>query len=156
MPLGTLLGRAIRIAAEAHETQLDKADAPYILHPLRMMSRAQTLSEQIVAVLHDVVEDSEKWKIDVLRREGYPETIVRAVEVLTNTNKADYEGFIDRVVGESGEPGRIARRVKLLDLEDNMMLTRLEELDQKALERLQRYHKAHRRVTEAIAKDGGT
>ncbi len=64
---GALLACAITIAAQAHETQLDKADAPYILHPLRMMARAQSLPEQVVAVLHDVVEDGgEKYSIRAL------------------------------------------------------------------------------------------
>jgi len=49
--------RAIAIAAEAHEGKVDKAGAPYILHPLRVMLKMATTEERIVAVLHDVVED---------------------------------------------------------------------------------------------------
>jgi len=51
------LERAIAIAAEGHAGQLDKAGAPYVLHPLRLMLAVKTLDERIVAVLHDVVED---------------------------------------------------------------------------------------------------
>ncbi len=54
---------AIQIAAEAHKGQPDKAGAPYILHPLRMMMRLKTEAEMITAILHDVVEDTD-WTIE--------------------------------------------------------------------------------------------
>ena len=47
------LERAIALAAKAHEGQVDKAGAPYVLHPLRMMLRVATTEERITAVLHD-------------------------------------------------------------------------------------------------------
>jgi (p)ppGpp synthase/HD superfamily hydrolase len=43
------LERAIVIAAEAHAGQVDKAGAPYVLHPLRMMLRVSSLDKRIVA-----------------------------------------------------------------------------------------------------------
>ena len=55
----SMLDRAIEIAVQAHSGQLDKGGAPYILHPLRVMLRMATEEERIVAVLHDVVEDSD-------------------------------------------------------------------------------------------------
>lgn len=155
-----LLARAVSIAADAHETQLDKADAPYILHPLRLMARAQTLSEQTVAILHDVIEDAPQEKgytFEFLEREGFPPEIVEALRLVTKQadeeGEAGYEKFVGRILGASGEAGRIARRVKLLDLEDNMMLTRLTDLSESTLKRLQRYHRAHGLVTEAIERD---
>ena len=51
------LERAIAIAAKAHAGQVDKAGAPYVLHPLRIMLRKSSIDERIVAVLHDVCED---------------------------------------------------------------------------------------------------
>ena len=51
------LEKAIAIAAEAHAGATDKAGAPYILHPLRVMLKVNSPEERIVAVLHDVVED---------------------------------------------------------------------------------------------------
>lgn len=55
------LHRAIEIAAEAHRDQTDKAGAPYLLHPLRVMMSLDTDEERIVGVLHDVVEDGPGW-----------------------------------------------------------------------------------------------
>ena len=49
---------AIVIAVEAHKGQTDKAGAPYILHPLRMMMRLKSEAEMVTAILHDVIEDS--------------------------------------------------------------------------------------------------
>ena len=144
-----LLARAIAIAAEAHQDQLDKAGAPYILHPLRMMEKARSLPEKIVAVLHDVVEDSE-WTLDRLKAEGFSEEIIDAVDCLTHRENESYEAFTERVLTNS-----LAIQVKLLDLEDNMTLTRLSQLTEKDLERVQKYHLAHRKLMEALAERQG-
>ena len=69
------LERAIIIAAEAHTGQVDKAGVSYILHPLRLMLQMKTDVERIVAVLHDVVEDSH-WTLALLRAEGFSEQIL--------------------------------------------------------------------------------
>ena len=69
LPLTGLLERSISIAATAHQQQVDKANAPYILHPLRLMLRGKNLLEQVVAVLHDVVEDSD-WTLEQLAVRG--------------------------------------------------------------------------------------
>src|SRR5437899_1974881 len=76
------LERAIALAARKHEGQLDKAGAPYILHPLRVMLRVESLEQKMVAVLHDVVEDTGTTLLD-LAREGFSPSVVRAVEALT-------------------------------------------------------------------------
>ena len=72
------LERAIAIAATAHTGQVDKGGAPYILHPLKVMLRMNTLEERIVAVLHDVVEDC-GVSLDDLRGEGFSEEVLAAI-----------------------------------------------------------------------------
>ena len=64
------LERAIAVAARAHEGQYDKGGAAYILHPLRVMMRVSTPEQRIVAVLHDVIEDTPLTLSD-LAREGF-------------------------------------------------------------------------------------
>lgn len=132
---------AIRIAVEAHRGQTDKAGAPYILHPLRMMLRMQTDAERMAAVLHDVVEDT-PWTLDDLRGRGFAEEVVSAVDHLTRRESESYEEFVERA-------GRhpVARRVKIADLEDNMDIRRTGEVTEKDAERLTRYHRAWRRLT---------
>lgn len=146
-PLTDLLGRAVAIAATAHQGQLDKASAPYIMHPLRIMMRCQTTLEQIVAVLHDVVEDSD-WTLERLADEGFPHEAIAAIDCLTRRPGETYDEFIDRILLNP-----LAARVKRYDLEDNMMLTRMNVLEEKDLERLQRYHRAHGRVMAALANN---
>lgn len=148
-----LLARAIAIAATVHEEQKDEAGAPYILHPLRLMSRAETLDAQIVAVLHDVVEDSPFTRED-LRAEGFSDLIVEAIGLLTRRKEEEgYNEFIQRILDAEGPAGALARRVKLLDLEDNMMLTRLsDDLSDKDVQRLREYHRAHRRIKAVLVE----
>ena len=90
------LERAIAIAAEAHASCSDKAGAPNILHPLRVMLSLTGLEERIVAVLHDVVEDNDDWTLDRLRREGFSENVVAGVESVTNRDGEDYMAFVQR------------------------------------------------------------
>lgn len=126
----------MEIAAQAHAGQKDKAGDPYLLHPLRMMLRMRSAEARMAAVLHDVVEDSE-WTLDALRAEGFPEEVVEAVDCLTHREGESYESFVKRV-----KVNDIARQVKLVDLEDNMNLKRLNEVTSKDLARLEKYHRA--------------
>lgn len=140
------LERALVIAAEAHQGTTDKGGAPYILHPLRLMQQMTTTDERIVALLHDVVEDS-PWTLDALRAEGFSEEIVAAVDGLTRREGETYEDFIAR-----GASNPLARRVKLADIEDNMDLRRLGEIREKDLERLKRYQRARNAILAEMAK----
>ncbi|MBN1659339.1 MAG: HD domain-containing protein [Anaerolineae bacterium] len=136
--MGTL-DRAILIAAQAHLGQVDKVGEPYVLHPLRVMMAVEGETEQTVAALHDVVEDSTEWTLERLRGEGFSEEVVEAVDHLTRREGETYEAFVERAAGNP-----IARRVKLADLADNMDIRRLRVLGEKEVERLRRYHAAWR------------
>ena len=107
------LERAIAIAATAHEGQVDKGGSPYILHPLKVMLRVTTLEERIVAVLHDVVEDC-GISLDDLRKEGFSEAVLTAIESVTKVAGESYEAFVERAAQNP-----IGRVVKLADLEEN-------------------------------------
>ncbi len=127
------LEHAIGLAVEIHRGQVDKVGRPYILHPLRVMFRLETELEQIVGVLHDVVEDSELTLSD-LRRMGYPEVVIIALDGVTKREDESYEAFINR-----SQTNPVSSRVKLADLEDNLDLRRLSRLTTKDFERLKRY-----------------
>ena len=131
---------AIALAVEAHRGQRDKAGQTYILHPLRVMLRLETDTERMVAVLHDVVEDS-AYTLERLRALGYPEEVLGALDCLTKREGEAYEAFIERV-----RPQALARRVKLADLEDNMDVRRLPAVSAKDVERLARYRAAWERL----------
>jgi (p)ppGpp synthase/HD superfamily hydrolase len=127
---------AIQLAVTAHRGQTDKVGQPYILHPLRVMSRLLTEDEQIVGVLHDVIEDT-KYTFDDLRQLGYPEHLLAALDCVTRRDTETYEAFVER---SKGNP--IARKVKLADLEDNMDIRRIAGVTDKDMDRLVRYRRA--------------
>jgi (p)ppGpp synthase/HD superfamily hydrolase len=127
---------AVSIAAQAHKGQKDKADAPYLLHPLRLMLRMDSEAAMMAAVLHDVVEDTD-WTIERLRGEGFSDEVLEAVECLTHRDGESYQDFVERV-----RTNPIARQVKVADLEDNMNIRRVSRLGAKDLERLEKYHRA--------------
>jgi (p)ppGpp synthase/HD superfamily hydrolase len=136
------LEHAIALAVETHQGQVDKAGQPYILHPLRVMFRLETELERIVGVLHDVVEDSEVTFAD-LRRMGYAEEVMAALDGVTRREDESYEEFVERSLAHP-----VSRRVKRADLEDNMDIRRcLPELTEQDFERLKRYRRAWERVT---------
>ena len=128
------LGRAITIAASAHQHQLDKNGAPYILHPIRIMLKMEGEEKMIAAVLHDVVEDTD-WTVDRLRSEGFSERIIKLVDLLSRRETETYDEFIERIRMDP-----TAVEIKLADLEDNMDLTRLPEISGKDISRLIRSH----------------
>ena len=107
------LDEAIRIAVDAHAGQLDKAGKPYILHPLRVMMTVEGPfldSARKVAVLHDVVEDSE-WTLESLDAKfGLTVEEQAALRLLTHGEHEDYATYIERVAGSPLADRREGRR----------------------------------------------
>lgn len=130
------LEKAIAIAAQAHQGQIDKAGSPYIFHPLRVMLRLKTAPECIVGVLHDVVEDT-ATTVDDLRAAGFSDEILRSLEAVTKRNGEDYEAFVLRAAADP-----IGRQVKLADLADNMDLSRIAEPTERDFARIEKYRRA--------------
>lgn len=135
------LERAILLAVHAHQGQRDKAGAPYVLHPLRVMLRMSSENEMIPAVLHDVLEDSDLTVMD-LSNEGFSEEALEIVECLTRREGETYEEFIERV-----KLNPFATMIKLADIEDNMDMRRIREPGRRDWERLKRYHHAWLRLS---------
>jgi (p)ppGpp synthase/HD superfamily hydrolase len=141
------LHRAIEIAAEAHRHQTDKAGAPYILHPLRVMSAMTTEEERIVAVLHDVVEDGPGWTFERLEAEGFSASVMNALRLVTKLPEdegKDTDTYLRFVRRTKQNP--VARRVKTADIRDNLDATRLQELTEKDRLRMNRYLAALREL----------
>ncbi len=139
------LAKAISIATMAHEGQFDKGGKPYILHPLHLMNQLMfDVPLAIVAVLHDVVEDS-LYTFDDLVAEGFSDRVLAALILLTRDDSADYlEDYIPRICTNYD-----AIRVKRKDLEHNSDITRLKGILDEDLERLKKYHIAFTMLSEA-------
>jgi (p)ppGpp synthase/HD superfamily hydrolase len=144
------LQTAIEIAVRAHAGQTEKnSSIPYITHPLRVMSNVQGESAMLVAVLHDVLEDTSTTAAD-LRTAGFSEEIIAAVESVTRPQGERYTDFVVR-----SKQNQIGRQVKLADLMDNYnlprVLFRLDRLDHD-LQRIKRYVLSYQFLTDQITE----
>lgn len=128
--------KAILIATEAHAGQLDKGGMPYILHPLRIMGSVQSLDTKIIAVLHDVVEDTSVTLKD-LEDAGFGCEIIYSIDCLTRKTGQSYDEYLQCVMLDAW-----AVEVKRADLKDNMDWTRLPEVTYKDMRRIEKYMKA--------------
>ncbi len=139
-----MLEKAIEIAVEAHRGQIDKAGKIYILHPMRVMLRGKNETEQILGILHDVVEDT-PVTLEMLRLEGFNDVILAAIECITKNQGEDYGDFIDRVLTNP-----LATQIKLYDLEDNMNRERIPFPTENDEKRFEKYEKYHRVVSDKV------
>ena len=108
------LDAAIEIAIKAHSGQLDRYGEPYIFHPIRVMIKADTIENKIIAILHDVIEKS-SYSAKDLRGIGFSGSVVDTVVSLSRIDKESYQDYIDRV-----SLNQEAVKIKLLDLDDNI------------------------------------
>ena len=129
---------AIALAALAHRGQRypSPESEPYIFHPLRVMLTLRKPVEQMAAVLHDAIEDTDLELRDLVEA-GYETDVVTAVDSLTRRDTEAYEDYIERL-------GRneIARRVKIADLSENLANNRRVPEAPGNAERIDRYEAA--------------
>ena len=152
------LEKAIKIAVEAHTGQVDKGGNPYILHPLRVMLSLNSEEERIVGVLHDVVEDCEGWSWERLKEQGCSDKIIEALKSVSKTLEEEkqfkemddpdekmehYLQFIQRA-----KTNKIGRNVKAADIRDNLDISRIDDINESDINRLNRYKKALSILTE--------
>ena len=128
---------ASKIAYKAHEGQTDKAGVPYIFHPIHIAEQMDSEESCIVALLHDVIEDSD-ITLEILSK-YFNDDIITALRVLTKKENDDYVMYIKRV-----KTNKLATKVKIKDLEHNRDLTRLDEVTDKDRKRSLKYWQAIR------------
>ncbi len=141
------LEKAISLAAQQHEGQFDKGGHPYILHPLRLMMQMHDVQTQIVAVLHDVLEDTTTTAKD-LEQLGFSAVIIQAIQALT---KLEGESRFEAAYRAAQNP--IARRVKLADVTDNMDLSRISQPCEADYKRLEQYQKVKEILTASLIQE---
>ena len=139
--LQNLYDKAFEIASKAHKGQKDRGGSPYILHPINVANRCKSDRAKVVALLHDVVEDSNVTLKD-LDDAGFPKDMVIAVSFLTKKSDETYESYITSISNNE-----LATEVKIADLQENMDITRLKKLTDKDFQRLQKYHEAYKYLT---------
>lgn len=138
---------AIALAAQLHRGQRypSPEGEPYIFHPLRVMLRFAEPVEQMAAVLHDAIEDTELERDDLVEA-GYPTEVVEAVECLTHREGDTYVGYIERLAANP-----VARRVKIEDLRENLRNNR-RSVGSPNAERIARYEAALARLTTGASQ----
>jgi len=146
--MNNLIEISLRIAIKAHSNQKDKAGEEYILHPLRIMAKMDTTEEKCVALLHDVIEDSNYTEEDLLLK-GIPKKVVNAVVHLSRKPDESYSIFINRVLTNT-----LASKVKRADLEDNLNTLRLKTLSKDDLNRIKKYHSAWKKINNSGVCNG--
>ena len=133
--------KAMKIAYDAHHGQLDKSGVPYVYHPIHLAEQMQTEEECIVALLHDVVEDT-NITFEQLEKE-FSTNVIQALRLLTHDKSVDYMDYVRKI-----KDNPIAKNVKLADLHHNSDVTRLDEMSEKDKLRREKYSEAIRILTE--------
>ena len=128
--------KALKLCFEAHKEQVDKSGIPYVFHPFHLAEQMKTEESTIVALLHDLVEDTE-YTINDLTSMGFGKDITNAIALLTHADGVEYMDYV-RAIKENP----IAKAVKLADLKHNSDLSRLDDINEKALQRKEKYQKA--------------
>ena len=128
--------KAMRLCFDAHKNQTDKSGLPYVFHPFHVAEQMKDEVTMIVALLHDVVEDTD-YTLDDIAAMGFGQDVVEALTLMTHDKNVPYLDYVAKI-----KDNPVARAVKLADLAHNSDPTRLDVIDEKAKERLDKYQKA--------------
>ena len=128
--------KAMKLCFEAHKDQVDKSGMPYVFHPFHVAEQMTAEATTIVALLHDVVEDTD-YTLEDIAAEGFGKEILEAVALMTHEDDIPYLDYVAKL-----KENPIARAVKLADLAHNSDLSRIGEIDEETKQRLEKYKKA--------------
>ena len=134
--------KALKLCFESHKEQLDKSGMPYVFHPFHLAEQMTDENTTVVALLHDVVEDTD-YTFEDLAQMGFSAEIIEALRLMTHNDETPYMEYVARL-----KHNPITRAVKLADLAHNSDLTRLETVDERALKRAEKYAAAIRLLNE--------
>lgn len=130
-----LTKQAMKLCFEAHKQQVDKTGIPYVFHPIHLAEQMDDEYSVIVALLHDVVEDTD-ITIEELAK-VFPQEVCEAISLMTHHPAVDYFEYVKAI-----KENPIARKVKLADLEHNSDLSRLDIVTERDVLRKNKYSQA--------------
>ena len=134
--------KAMKLCFQAHKEQTDKSGIPYVFHPIHLAEQMGDEDTTVVALLHDVVEDTD-YTLEDLQAMGFNQNVIEAIRLMTHAEGVPYLDYVAKI-----KENPIARAVKLADLAHNTDLTRLDTVDEKAMARVQKYAQAIRLLEE--------
>ena len=128
--------KALCFCFKAHKKQKDKSGMPYVFHPFHLAEQMEDETTTIVALLHDVVEDT-RYTFKHIKKLGFGDEVIDALKLLTHEEGVEYMEYVKKI-----KDNPIAKKVKLADLLHNSDITRLDNVDEKALKRREKYLQA--------------
>lgn len=128
--------KALRLSFDAHKDQVDKSGIPYVYHPFHLAEQMESEETVTVALLHDVVEDTDYTIEDIIAM-GFPKPVTDALALMAHDKTVPYIDYVAKI-----KTNPIAKAVKLADLRHNSDTSRLEYVDEKVLCRIRKYHDA--------------
>ena len=131
-----LTKKAMKLSFEAHKDQVDKSGIPYVYHPFHLAEQMNTEETVVVALLHDVVEDTDYTIQDMIEM-GFPQSVTDALTLMTHSKNVPYLEYVVKL-----KENPIAREVKIADLRHNSDVSRLDTVDEKAIARIEKYKMA--------------
>lgn len=134
--------KAMKLCFEAHKNQTDKSGLPYVFHPFHVAEQMPDETTTVVALLHDVIEDTD-FTLQDLREMGFDEDVLDALALMTHDKNVPYMEYVAKIKGND-----IARTVKLEDLRHNSDLSRLDKIDETAMKRVEKYRAAIQLLSE--------
>lgn len=137
-----LTKKALKISFEAHKNQVDKSGMPYVYHPFHLAEQMDAEETVIVALLHDVVEDTD-YTLEDIRAMGFSDSVIDALALMTHDKSVPYMDYVAKI-----KSNPIAKAVKLADLKHNSDLSRLSIVDEKAVKRVEKYTEAIKLLTD--------
>lgn len=137
-----LTKKALKLCFEVHKNQVDKTGLPYVFHPFHLAEQMDDELSTVCALLHDVVEDSDVT-FDELSEMGFPSEVIDVLRLLTHEDGVPYMDYVREI-----KKNPVATKVKIADLKHNSDLTRLDEVDEWAIKRNQKYKEALKILTE--------
>ena len=127
---------AMNLCFQAHKDQMDKSGVPYVFHPIHLAEQMTDETSTIVALLHDVVEDTD-YTLDDLKKMGFGEEAIAALKLLTHDDGVPYMEYVANI-----KQNPVARAVKMADLKHNSDVSRVEFVDEKMQKRYEKYKAA--------------
>ena len=127
---------ALELCFKAHKDQKDKSGMPYVFHPFHLAEQMSDEPTTVVALLHDVIEDTD-YTLDDLAAMGFDGQVLDAIALMTHADGVPYMDYVAEI-----KKNPIARAVKLADLRHNSDMSRLDAPTERDLERAEKYRRA--------------
>ena len=131
-----LTKKALRLCFDAHVDQVDKTGMPYVFHPFHLAEQMPDEKTTVVALLHDVIEDTD-YTLDDMKNMGFSDDILSAIALMTHDDGVPYMEYVALI-----KKNPIAKMVKLADLRHNSDMSRLDKVTAHDRERAEKYKKA--------------